>query len=514
MTVLKWGEAGDETQGEGSGGGDGQPQPRPDRGRPDGGPSPAARLLAPLLAPVAEIRNALRDAPRRATLRAAGIAVLSLLAYFLVRHLVKVSMVDMVVYRAEGSAVKNGQDLYDMRVTQWNLPATYPPFAALLFTPTAWLPIPLLRVLVTGANVLLLGGFSFLSTRLADWPRRELRPVAVLLAAGLGVWLEPIWTTFRYGQVNLIIGCLVLWDLTRPDGHRGKGIGIGIAAGLKLTPGLFAVWLLLTGRVRAACTAAATGVGTMLVGWLLLPRASLSFWTKDIFDTSRVGKVWIVDNQSIRGVVCRFLHTTEPGTAGLVAAACCGVLGLGVAVGWSRYGARLRSARGEAWGAIACAVTALLISPISWSHHWVWVLPMIVLLMSEAAREARAPEAVRHLRWRVATGLAIAACVSFCLWIVPRKGDLDLHQKLWEQPFTAVYPLVGLAFLLLAGELLRRELRRVRGPWPGRPLLPHPRANAAAAGPAGPDRTGRADQAEQAEQAAQADQMEKSPPSS
>lgn len=468
MAVLKLSEASDDAGRDGSG------SPGPGR------PSPARRLAARLTGPAAELRGVLRAAPRRATLTAAGIAVLSLLAYFVVRHLLKVSMVDMIVYRAEGSAVKNGADLYDMRVTEWNLPATYPPFAALLFTPTAWLPVPPLRILVTGANVLLLGVFSLLSCRLAGWPRRELRPAAVLLATGLGVWLEPVWTTFRYGQINLIIGCLVLWDLTRQDGHRGKGIGIGLAAGLKLTPALFAVWLLLTGRVRAAGTAAVTGLGTMFLGWLLLPRASVSFWTKELFDTSRVGKVWIVDNQSIRGAVCRFLHTTDPGTAGLAAAAFCGVLGLGVAVGWSRYAARRRSARGEAWGAVCCAVTALLVSPISWSHHWVWVLPLILLLLTEAAREARAPRNVRRIRWRLTAGATLAACVSFCLWIVPRKGDLDLHQKLWQQPFTDVYPLIGLAFLVLAGELLRRELRRAPGSPGPQPVLPRPRADARA----------------------------------
>jgi hypothetical protein len=222
----------------------------------------------------------LREAPRRRTLAAGGAALFSLLVYFVVRHLLHVSMVDMIVYRAEGSAVANNQDLYGFRVTQWNLPATYPPFAALFFTPTAWMPVPLLRVLVTAFNVGLIGLFAHFSFRLAGWPRREWRPAGVLLAAGFGVWLEPVWTTLRYGQINLLLGCLVLWDLTRPDRHRGKGIGIGLAAGLKLTPALFAVYLLLTGRVRAAFTAAATGLGTVLLGWLVLPRASVDFWSR------------------------------------------------------------------------------------------------------------------------------------------------------------------------------------------------------------------------------------------
>jgi alpha-1,2-mannosyltransferase len=417
----------------------------------------------------------LREAPRRRTLAAGGAALFSLLVYFVVRHLLHVSMVDMIVYRAEGSAVANNQDLYGFRVTQWNLPATYPPFAALFFTPTAWMPVPLLRVLVTAFNVGLIGLFAHFSFRLAGWPRREWRPAGVLLAAGFGVWLEPVWTTLRYGQINLLLGCLVLWDLTRPDRHRGKGIGIGLAAGLKLTPALFAVYLLLTGRVRAAFTAAATGLGTVLLGWLVLPRASVDFWSRDVFDTSRVGKEWIVDNQSLRGAICRLLHTTHPGPAALIATAVVAVVGLAIAVGTARCARWLP--RAEAWGALCCAVTGLLISPISWSHHWVWVLPMILLLLAEAAREAGSPLGAHRRRWRATTIATAVACCSQCLWMVPRKGDLDLHIPYWEQPFAAIYPLIGLAFLWLAGERLRRRLARHREEvrWLMAPL-PRPRS--------------------------------------
>jgi alpha-1,2-mannosyltransferase len=422
--------------------------------------------------------RALREAPRRRTLYAGGAALFSLLVYLLVRHLLKTSMVDMIVYRAEGTAVATHHGLYTFRVTQWQLPATYPPFAALFFTPTAWIPVPLLRVFVTSFNVLLIGVFAHFSFRLAGWPRREWRPAAVMLATGFGVWLEPIWTTLRYGQINLLIGCLVLWDLTRSDANRLKGIGIGLAAGMKLTPALFAVYLLLTGRVRAAMTATATGLGTMLLGWLLLPSASWDFWTRDVFDTSRVGKEWIVDNQSLRGVICRLLRTTNPGTTALVATAIVAVLGLAVAVGTARCGRWLP--RAEAWGSMCTAVTALLISPISWSHHWVWVLPMIVLLFAEAATEAEylltSPGAHRR-RWRATAVVTTFFCCSQCLWMVPRKGSLNLRIPLWEQPFAAIYPLIGLAFLWLAGERLRRRVARHREDmrWL-RSQLPRPRS--------------------------------------
>ncbi|MFF4652675.1 glycosyltransferase 87 family protein [Streptomyces sp. NPDC001380] len=404
--------------------------------------------------------RALREAPRRPTLAAAAAAALSLTLYAVVRHLVGTSMIDMLVYRAEGRAVLDGTDLYTIRVSQWDLPATYPPFAAMLFVPTAWAGVGLLRLLVTGGNALLLGTAAWLSCRLAGWPRRELRPAAVLLTTGFGVWLEPVWTTLRYGQVNLALLCLILWDLTRSDAGRAKGVGIGIAAGIKLTPGLFAVYLLLTGRVRAAFTAFGAYLVTVAIGWTALPAASHGFWTTYLFDSSRVGKTEIVDNQSVRGAVARLLHTAEPGTAGLAAGAAAAVLGLAVAAWAGRSAPHLP--RAEAWGVVCTAVTALLVSPISWTHHWVWCVPLAVLLGAEAAHERSRPEAVRRLRWRPILGVVLLGFCSYGMWLVPHHGPRDLDLPVWQQVPAALYPLLGLAVLALAAARVRSRRAALR----------------------------------------------------
>ena len=424
--------------------------------------TPGSRVPGFIRTPV----RALRDAPRRQTLAAFAAGVASLLLYAVVRHLAHVSMIDMVVYRAEGGAVDHGHDLYDLRVTQSLLPAPSPPFAAMLFTPTAWVSVPLLRILVTGVNLVLLGAFGYLSALLAGWPRRAMRPALVFLAAGLGVWLEPVFTTLRYGQINLFLGVLVLYDLTRPDDRRSKGIAIGLAAAIKITPGLFAVYLLLSGRVRAAVTAGLSCLATMLIGALVLPHASYEFWTGDLYDTRRVGKEYIIDNQSLRGVVDRVLHTTHSGTSTLLLSAAVAVFGLAVAAGIHRESASF--ARARAWSVLCCAITALLISPISWTHHWVWCVPLIVLLGAEAAHErARTADGPPlglgyRLRWR---GTAVATALGFCsfaMWMVPHKGLSNLRIPYALQPVAALYPLLGLAFLLLAGERLRRHRRRRR----------------------------------------------------
>ncbi|MFC9326282.1 glycosyltransferase 87 family protein [Kitasatospora sp. NPDC057015] len=435
------------------------------------GPHPAAtsaRAAAALAAPV----RAVREAPRRPMLIAGAVAFVSLLTYAVVRHFVGTSMVDMIVYRAEGSAVVNGGDLYGFRVTEWSLPATYPPFAAMLFVPTTWFGIGFLRVAITVGNVVLLGLLAHLSFKLVGWPRRELRPVGVVLIAGCGVWLEPVFTTLRYGQVNLALACLILWDLTRSDARLAKGVGIGIAAGVKLTPGLFAVYLLVTGRVRAAFVAGFAFLGTFLLGALFLPDATWGYWTKYLFDSTRVGKTEIVDNQSVRGAVARLLHTPEPGLPATLAAALVAVAGIAIAA-WAFRSARVLP-RAEAWGVCCAAVTAVLVSPISWTHHWVWCVPVLVLLAAEAAHEASRPAAVRRLRWRPILVATLIAFCSFGMWLVPHKGDLDQHLSPLSQLPAAVYPLVGLCFLLVAALRIRSRRRAA-----GLPLLGLPARSAA-----------------------------------
>ncbi|MFE7562991.1 glycosyltransferase 87 family protein [Kitasatospora sp. NPDC057500] len=421
---------------------------------PDRAPAPLSdRLRTALGAPL----RALREAPRRPLLAVSAVAFLSLLAYAVVRHFAHTSMVDMIVYRAEGAAVANGEDLYALRVTQWNLPATYPPFAAMLFVPTTWFPIPFLRVAITLCNLGLLALLTHLSFKLVGWPRRDLRAIGVILVTGAGVWLEPVYTTLRYGQINLALACLILWDLTRPDGRRSKGVAIGIAAGIKLTPGLFAVYLLLTGRVRAAFVAGATFLGTFLIGALVLPDATWGFWTKYLYDSSRVGKTEIVDNQALSGAVARLLHTAEPGTLATLAAAVVAVAGLGVAARAARSARWMP--RSEAWGVCCTAVTAVLISPISWTHHWVWCVPVLVLLGCEAAVERARPAAVRKVRWRAAFAATLVAFLSFAMWLAKPQGALVLELSPLRQIPTSVYPIVGICFLLAAA--LRVRARRL-----------------------------------------------------
>jgi glycosyl transferase family 87 len=421
----------------------------------------------------------------RPVLIASGVCLLSFAAFWTAQRVSGVSMIDLMVYRAEGWTVRTGGDLYAMRATHADLPTTYPPFAALLFTPLTLLDAADMRTLATAGNLVLLVAVVHLSLgligrpSLPSHPRTLPRPAAALLISSVAVWCEPLWTTLRYGQINLLLTALVLWDLSRRPGHRFAGVGIGVAAGIKLTPALFAVFLALYGTVRAvlrlrggsgvapaaawnrelrqAAVAAGAFTGTVLLGALFLPYDSRRFWFHALFQSERVGHAEITDNQSLRGVVARLLHTGDPGWPWLVLAAVVGLTGLAVAVAAAAAG-RSRLPYAPAWACLVCAFTALLVSPVSWSHHWVWCVPLVLLLGAEALDRERA------LRWRALTGAAMLLFCSYALWWVPHgeTGPVkpELHQTGGEMVLSALYPAGGLGFLALAAVLSVRALRK------------------------------------------------------
>lgn len=378
--------------------------------------------------------------------------LLSFAAFWIAQRASHANMLDLSVYRAEGETVLAGGDLYAMRATSANLPTTYPPFAALLFTPLTLVGVQEMRELATLGNLLLLVALAHLSVRLVgSGPLRRGRAAALLERPGTAlwvaavlVWCEPVWQTFRYGQINLLIAVAVLWDLTRADRSRWAGVGIGLATAVKLTPGLFVVMLLLAGLARARrggrpdwwdpwLRRAVRATGAFLVvtvaAAVVLPYDSRRFWTEMIFETSRVGRTEETANQSLSGVLARLSHTTDPGVWWLVVAVPVAVLGLAVAVR-----AALREDRPVA--VVACATTGLLVSPISWSHHWVWCVPLLVLLAVRARPV-----------WTVGAALVFA---SNALWWVPHAPApvrLELHQNGWQMLLSGLYTLLGLGLL-------------------------------------------------------------------
>ncbi len=275
---------------------------------------------------------------------------------------------DLGVYRG---AVRHwlieGGDLYEFRYQGTEYGFTYPPFAALLMSPLAVLSWPLAvtagLVVNTMAVALLLRWF--LTPARPGWLPFALGFLAVLI-------FEPARDTFSFGQINLVLLVLVCTDLRRLQTGRWAGVGIGLAAAIKLTPAVFIGYLILSRQYRAAATAIGTAAGATLLGVLIAPAESRTFWTSALWDTSRVGREEYVSNQSLRGVVARL---EAPSIWWLVLVA--------LVVGYWCWWVRTRRPDHLA-GVAVTGLVACLISPITWVHHLVWLMPALFLLLARS----------------------------------------------------------------------------------------------------------------------------------
>jgi alpha-1,2-mannosyltransferase len=236
----------------------------------------------------------------------------------------------------------------------------------------------------------------------------------VLAISAVALWFEPVQRALHLGQIELILMALVVWDLGQPSGRWWRGAGIGLAAGIKLVPLIFIPYLLLTKRFREAGVATAALAVTVMVGFSVLPRASRQWWLTGYFlDAGRTGGVASLANQSLRGLLTRL--------AGSVAAAAPASLGIAILVGViGVLGAAVLYQSGKpVHGWVLCAVTALLVSPISWDHHWVWMVPVLAVFVDAAVRAERAQ---RWARWAVAC--AVAAVFLDWPGAVPGPGPM------------------------------------------------------------------------------------------
>jgi alpha-1,2-mannosyltransferase len=272
---------------------------------------------------------------------------------------------------------------------------TYPPFAALIFAAGRALPFTALMGLVTGISVLALCATVAIAFRELGW-RGAPRLGATLLVAGLALWTEPAQRALFLGQAEILLMALVTWDLCQPDGRRMKGAATGLAAGVKLVPLLFIAYLLLTRRFRQAAVATAAFAVTVVAGFAAFPSASVTWWLGgDFIDAGRTGFVGGQQNQSLRGALTRLAGSVDGAQpAWLIVAAAFALAGLAAAALLHRRGLPFA-------GLMTCALTALLISPISWDHHWVWLAPGLALLIDAGHRARRAWYALAAATWAI-----------------------------------------------------------------------------------------------------------------
>lgn len=354
----------------------------------------------------AQVRRLARGIDRRTVIRIGIVAATWYAAWLAIGVFGRpYNFFDMKIYHGAMVWWASGNPLYDFVAPKTTLGFTYPPFAGLVMLPMAELSV--------GAAGWLnaFGSIAALAVVLVAL----LRPIArrlgwslwftVGLAVPLALALEPVRETLGYGQVNLLLFALVMadlvalrWQARRVSRHHATdgplrrlwfsgawaGVGIGLATSVKLTPALFIIYLLVTRQWRAALTAVGTTVGVTLASFAIAGRESRDYFTSVLWQTERVGAADMTPNQSLAGLLARLYDSIEtPSLLWLSFAV------LVLALGLSR--ASSAHADGDELTAFTLVgLTANVISPISWSHHLVYVIPAIIVLADAAVRRREA----------------------------------------------------------------------------------------------------------------------------
>jgi alpha-1,2-mannosyltransferase len=349
-------------------------------------------------------------------------------------------LIDLRVYRMGGRSVLTDGAVYDAHFEILGLPFTYPPVSAVLMVPLTVVPLAVAAVLWTAASVLCLAWVWRVFLPRADW-----RLVLALLTGSL--FLEPVRENLAKGQINLFLMAMVVGGLLgaaprpvrRPRDNAVRwmpGVAVGVAAGLKLTPVFFLVFLAVTRRWTALRNAVLGMLGTVAFGFVVLPQASMRYWGSVVRDSGRIGNPYFAGNQSVMGLLSRIGYPDSwVGQVWLLAA---GLAGAGaLLLAWRLW------RRGDRPAAVsAAALGALFASPVSWTHHWVWAVPLGVVLV----------RTVRGRRARLVTGLAwYGLFLAGPMWWVPWYGETTLHWTVWQSLPGNAYLIAGAVwFVVLA----------------------------------------------------------------
>lgn len=349
------------------------------------------------------------------------------------------NMIDLAVYVQGAGHLTDGR-LYDFLSGASKLPFTYPPFSALVFTPLHWLPWTVARVLWHAGSIAALTAILYLTLRLlgragpgAARPVTSL-PGTLLVGTAAAMWLEPVRTNFNYGQINLFLAVLVLGAaVTARDALAGTFVGL--AAGIKLVPAVTGLYLLMQRRYAAALWSVVVFLATVGLTAALIPRETRRYFTHLIFDPARTGPIYSAINQSWRGALSRLAgHDVSLSWVVLC------VLTLALAT-WATWAASRAGDRTAAL--LAVQMMGLLVSPISWSHHWIWVLPVLIwAIFGSAAGD-------RRVRW-LARAWLVAAYSYLVPILVAVQGAVPVDSRPgWQSALGLVYPVLGAATLVV-----------------------------------------------------------------
>jgi len=335
------------------------------------------------------------------------------------------NFVDLHVYLGGAAALDQPGTLYDYvyaeQTPDFPLPFTYPPFAAVLFYPLHLLPFGVVALAWQLGIVAALYGVVRISQRLLPGQNPSAvcgRRVAMLWTA-VGIWIEPLRSTFDYGQVNVLLVLAVLYAVYTTRWWL-SGLLVGLAAGVKLTPAVAGLYFVGARRWGAVLCSAVVFVLTIAVSALVVGDQARYYFTELLGDASRVGPIGTSFNQSWRGGISRILgHDAGYGPVVLAAIAVTAVLAL---LAWRAVG----GAEDRLAAIVIVQLFGLLLSPISWTHHWVWLIPLMIWLLHGPLRE-RLGARLLGWGWLALTVVGVPWLLSFAqptIWVIPRPWYL------------------------------------------------------------------------------------------
>lgn len=311
---------------------------------------------------------------------------------------------DLHVYRSAAAALLGGHNPYHEVFTKHHLPFTYPPFALLVFLPLSLGSDVLIEVTWWLVNAVCT--FAIVYFLMSRTSRVE-RPLAIyrslLIAPVFCIALEPIRSNLDYGQINAVLFLAILYDLFGVRPSR-RGVLVGLAAAVKLTPAIFIIYFIVSRDGRATVRSAAAFIAATALGFLVLPSQSFDYWTSEVFRPGRTGPIGSPVNQSLYGLMHRWPFTPFHVAVWL------GAVAMAVAAG-SLLARSLIQRQQFVATAVALGLTGELVSPVSWTHHWIWImaLPILVATMPRVRTAATIVKIAM-------VGLTIVACVAPYTW--------------------------------------------------------------------------------------------------
>jgi uncharacterized membrane protein len=358
--------------------------------------------------------------------------------------------VDLLVYLM-GARHLTSSNLYLLYLKGVHLPFTYPPFSTLFFWPLTLMPTGAAGIvwsLVNLGALVVIIAVTLLHVRPDERGGAARVPwMVVAMLVGPAVLLEPVMLDLSFGQVNLVLVALVLVDATTRVQVAGRtlprGIGIGLAAAIKLVPLIFVPFLLVTRQFRAAATAVVTAGVCTLAAFATNPSASSAFWSKYVFDQARIGDVTYVSNQSLEGTLDRVTHHLWSSRTMESVQFLAVVIGLAVAWwAWRSSSAFL--------AVLVVGDTGLLASPITWAHHMVWIVPMLMWMWWGQDRPTSG-------RWWALGGAVLFYVAP--MWLLPHGPSFDSHERGWSLLAGSSFTLAMIVFVCGVGVLLWRRRR-------------------------------------------------------